>query len=66
MVEAVFEFIAENPPTALIVGGILMLILSVILSPLDPSITSFLIRTGWGLIILGVVIHLIWLLPRFL
>jgi len=62
--EAIFEFLAENPPTALIVGGILMLLLSAITITLDPSTTKFLRDTGWALISLGVILNILWLFSR--
>lgn len=66
MVQAIFEFVGSNPPTALIIGGILMLVLSAITEQIEPATAQFLRSTGWALIILGVGLHMLWLLPRVL
>lgn len=64
MVKAVFELVGSNPPTALIVGGILLFVFSVIIDQIEPTSAQFLRSTGWALIILGAGLHIIWLLPR--
>ncbi len=65
-VEVVFEFIAENPPTALIAGGILFLVLSVFTSPFDPSSTEFLRGYAPWMIGGGFILQVIWLVLRAL
>ena len=65
MVEALFELVGDNPSSALIVGGILMLVLSAILGYIEPSTATFLRQTGWSLILIGVGLNVLWLLPRF-
>ncbi len=65
MVEAIFELVGDNPSSALIVGGILMLLLSAILDQIDVGTATFLRQTGWSLIIIGVGLNVLWLLPRF-
>ena len=64
MVKAVFELVGSNPPTALIVGGILLFVLSIPLDQIEPTSAQFLRSTGWALIILGIGLHFVWLLPR--
>jgi len=65
MVQAIFNLTGKNPSSALIVGGILMLVLSAVLDQIDPSTAAFLRQTGWSLIIIGVGLNILWLLPRF-
>ena len=55
--DIIFKFIAKNPPTALICGGILLLILS-------PAYESF-GWAGWVLIILGIIIQILWIGAKF-
>ena len=53
MPNVLLEIIAENPPMALIGGGIVLLILS----PINKPFGSW----GWGLIVLGVLLQVLWL-----
>jgi hypothetical protein len=41
-IEAIFQFVADNPPAALIVGGLLLIVLSVFTAPIDSDTTGFL------------------------
>jgi hypothetical protein len=63
-ISAVFEFIAENPPMAMIVGGILLALLSVLTGPIDPNSTGFLRNLAVWLIAGGFVLQVLWLLLR--
>lgn len=63
-IEAIFQFVAENPPTALIVGGILFITLSVLTITIDPSTTEFLRTAGSWSIGLGVLLQALWLVLR--
>ena len=53
MPNVLLEIIAENPPTALIGGGIVLLILS----PMYQQFGSW----GWILIVVGVILQVLWL-----
>jgi hypothetical protein len=53
MPNVLLEIIAENPPTALIGGGIVLLILSPMYQPFGGW--------GWRLIGLGVLLQVLWL-----
>ena len=65
-VEAVFEFVAENPPTMMIAGGILFILLSAMMGPFDPTGAAML--SGWApwLVGGGVILQVLWLVLRFL
>ena len=65
-IEAVFEFVAENPPTAMILGGILFVVLSAFMGPFDPAGASMLASWAPWLIGGGVVLQILWLVLRFL
>jgi len=62
VIETIFEFVAENPPTAMIVGGILFVIISVFTAPLDPNTTEFLRNLAIWMIIGGVLLQVLWLI----
>jgi hypothetical protein len=64
MGQAVFELIGDNPSTALIVGGILLLVLSAIMDMLEPSTASFLRSSGWVLIFFGIGLNVLWLVTK--
>jgi hypothetical protein len=53
VIEALFEFVAENPPMACICGGILLLLTS-------PAYNAF-APWGGGLIALGAVLQVLWI-----
>jgi len=61
MADVMFEFIARNPPTALIVGGIMMLLFAAFST---GDIATFLSNTGWQLIFIGFILNVIWLYMR--
>jgi len=63
-VSAIFEFVAENPPSALIMGGFLLIVLSVFTTPFDPSTTNSLRNIGVWCIAGGFVLQVIWLLTK--
>ena len=65
-IEAVFEFVAENPPTAMIAWGILFVILFVLLRPFSPSDANVLVGLAPWLVSAGVAIHVAWLVLRYL
>ncbi len=65
-VEAVFKFVANNPPSALIAGGILFAVLSVITAPFDPSSTEFLRGYAPWMIGGGFILQVVWLVLRAL
>lgn len=56
--DIIFKFIAKNPPTALICGGILLLILSPAYKPFGSW--------GWICIILGFILQVLWVGARYL
>jgi len=60
-IEAIFEFIAKNPPSILIAGGILCFILSVFISSIDSESAHQLMNFGVLLVALGVILHIAWL-----
>lgn len=63
-ISAIFEFIAENPPTAMIVGGILLVIISIVTASFDPDTTSFLRNLAIWLIGGGFILQILWLILR--
>lgn len=63
-IEAIFEFIAKNPPSILIAGGILCFILGALISPTNPESARQLTDFGMWLVGLGIVLHIIWLIVR--
>jgi hypothetical protein len=65
-VEAVFEFVAENPPTVMIAGGILFVLLSAFMGPFDPADASLLASWAPWLVGGGVILQILWLVLRFL
>ena len=64
--EAAFKFVAKNPPTVLIAGGILFVVLSVFSAPFDPSTTEFLRSYAPWMIGGGFVLQVLWLVLRAL
>jgi hypothetical protein len=64
-VSAIFEFIVRNPSMALIVGGILMIVFSILTAPFDPLTTNFLRNTSLILIVLGVMLQITYLLLKY-
>jgi hypothetical protein len=64
-VRAIFEFVAENPPTAMIAGGILLIVLSVFTGPVDVETTEFLRNVALVLIGLGFILQVLWLALRY-
>ncbi len=66
MFNATFDFVGRNPPSILIMGGILFLLIGVMGSASGLPAVAPLINWGIGILILGVLIHLVWLfLGRF-
>jgi len=63
-ISAIFEFVAENPPMAMIVGGILLVVLSILTAYVDPGTTEFLRNLAIWLIAGGFVLQVLWLLLR--
>jgi len=63
-IEALFEFIAENPPMALICGGILCLILGAISFPFYPETANILLSWVPWLIGGGFILQILWLFRR--
>ena len=59
--EAIFKFIAENPPTALVVGGILFFLVGAFFAPVSPITANILLSVAPWLIGLGVVLQILWL-----
>jgi hypothetical protein len=62
--QAIFQFIADNPPAAMIVGGILLIVMSVITGTIDTGTTDFLRNTGVWLIAGGFLLQVLWLVLR--
>jgi len=62
--ESRFIFIAANPATILIAGGLLLITLGVALTPLNPATGASLFGCGTILIALGILLHILWLGPR--
>lgn len=63
-IEAIFEFVADNPPAAMIVGGLLLIVLSVVTTAVDPATTDFLRTIALWLIGLGFLLQVLWLVLR--
>jgi len=61
MLRVDFDFIGRNPPSLLIMGGILLLIIGGTGTATGIQ-TTFFINWGFGILILGVVVHIMWLL----
>lgn len=59
--EAIFEFVCEHPPMALVSGGILCLILAALLNPVYPSASQILVNWVPWLIGGGVLLQVLWL-----
>jgi hypothetical protein len=59
--EEIFEFIASNPATILIVAGVLFLFASLYLALIDVGISKSASVLSFLLIGLGVVLHILWL-----
>jgi len=58
-IKTIFEFIGDNPPTALIIGGILFILLGYLSNVLwGQGSGGFLIIIGFLFIILGVALYL--------
>jgi len=64
-VEAIFEFVADNPPMGLIAGGILLIVLSIFTGLVDINTTEFLRTVGLLLIGLGFILQVLWLVLRY-
>jgi len=60
-IEAIFEFIAENPPMALICGGILCLILGAIIYPFYTATANILLSWVPWLLGGGFILQILWL-----
>lgn len=59
--EAIFEFICEHPPMALVSGGILCLILSALLRPFYQLSSEILLAWVPWLIGAGIILQILWL-----
>ncbi len=58
MVSVIMQFIAKNPPSILILAGILLLILY--------GFTGIQVFSNWSwILILGVILQILWLLARY-
>lgn len=64
-VSALFEFVADNPPTALIAGGILLIVLSIVTGTVDVSTTEFLRNIALLLIGMGFFLQVLWLILKY-
>lgn len=60
-IRAVFNFVAGNPPMALIVGRILLMVLSALTAPFNVQTTLYLRESGQNLVILGVFLQILYL-----
>jgi len=58
-VSAIFNFVAKNPPMALICGGVLLLVVSPFTKTLSPTADYTIL--GGILIIVGVGLHILWI-----
>jgi hypothetical protein len=63
-IEAIFQFVADNPPSAMIIGGILLIVLSVFTAPVDSNTTGFLRGIALLLVGLGFLLQVLWLIIR--
>jgi hypothetical protein len=63
-IEAVFEFIANNPPSILLAGGILIFLLGISVSGFNPGQGDAMIKFAYVCIILGVILQVLWLILR--
>jgi len=64
VIETIFEFVAENPPTAMVVGGILFVLISIVTASIDPGTTEFLRNLAIWMIIGGAILQVLWLILR--
>ena len=60
-VAALFKFIAKNPPSLLIAGGILLIIVGFLGSPISPTMGEDLINWGKLVTIIGVALQVLWM-----
>lgn len=63
-ISVLFKFIAKNPPMALILGGILFILVSVITPGIDQATTVYLRDMATWLFIGGVLLQVFWLIMR--
>jgi hypothetical protein len=58
-IKAIFNFAAKDPIMALIVGGILIAVLSVLVTPINPEIAKALLSLGTFLAIFGGLLYIV-------
>lgn len=63
-IKAIFSFVGDNPPTALITGGILCLLLGGSLHLASPGSGGLFLIIGGVLVALGVILYIIELEER--
>ena len=61
LIGATFNFIGKNPPSLLIMGGILLLIIGGAGTATGIQTISY-INWGGGILVLGVLLHIMWLM----
>ena len=59
--ETIFEFLADNPPSIAIAGGVLLILVSAFTAIFDASTTSSLRSAGVLFVLLGFVLQVAWL-----
>jgi len=62
---AVFKFVAKNPPMALVAGGILLKLVVFIFSPIPNMAVTSLDSTGDLCIGAGIGLQILWMLFRY-
>lgn len=60
----IFKFVARNPPMAMIMGGILLVLISTITPMIDQGTTEYLRNMATWLIIGGGIFQVLWLIKR--
>jgi hypothetical protein len=60
-IEAIFKFINDNPPMALISGGVLFILAGALFLPFYPQSSEVLFSAAPWLIVEGIALQILWL-----
>jgi len=64
VLQAIFRIIARNPPSILISGGVILHLSAIPFYSLQEALAKSLMRTGWTMIVFGVLLQVLWLVLR--